>query len=442
MPRPADHLPPTTPAAPPDPARAAPARRVAAAWAGALLVLTLLLGVWLRALFLHPGLAGGIPFPHLVHGHSHLAFFGWIVPAFTALLAGRLGDAPGRQRLLRWHAHAVGVASLAALASFLRDGYGGLSIPLSAFHVALWWALLPLAWPLARATPTERRLLRTALVALAVAGAATTLPAVLHARGVTDGWLREVGIRLFLGAFLHGWVGLGAMALLVGALERDRRLRRPAVALAGAALVAAGTLPATLLYVGAAPPASWILPVGRAGAALVALGTLLLAAPALPHRLPPALHLAAAAATLAGTVELLAALGVGAAHLHARPLVVAFLHLHLLGVATPILLATLAPAPHRPVVQLPPLATAAGTGTMLAALAAMGWPWLGTLAAGVGLHPLRLLQLALAGGVVATVALVAWLVSARAAVAGVRPLRAPDPRPARPPVALHSRPTR
>lgn len=411
----------------PDPVPDEGTTRVAARWAALLLVLTVALGGWLRALLALPALGGSAIPRHLLHAHSHVAFFGWLVPGLAAAMLARSTCTAWRGTVLRAHAHLLGVLTLAALASFLRDGYGGASIPLSAAHVALWWALVPLAWALPRAAPVERRLLRAALVFLALAGATTIAPVVLLRRGITDGWARELGIRLFLGTFLHGWVGLGVLGLAAGALERRGRLAQPRTVAVAAVLIAVGTVPATLLHVAAAPPHPAALAAGRVGAALVGAGSLLFATCWLRARLPIAMRLAAWALALTGALALFAAAGVGRHALHARPVVIAFVHLHLLGVATPVLLVALAPS-----VRGARRAVIAGSGlaVMLAALVSLGWSPAWGAAAWAGLDASSLMLLALLGGGLAAVAVAEW--ATRAGLHRAAPVtRSPATQPCR-----------
>jgi hypothetical protein len=398
-------------------------------WAVLLLAATVVVGAWMRALFVWPRLGLGLSFPNLIHAHSHVAFFGWIVMGMGAVLAARRshsGTTAERRRAslpraLRLHAHALGVASVAALLAFAAQGYGAASIAISIVHVLLWVALAALAWPLEGATPAERALLRGALVFLLVAGATTVIPGILMARGVESGWVRELGIKLFVTTFIHGWVGLGAMGIVYGRIERSRLLP-PRIAHTAGWLVALGTLPATLLYVSSPAPAAWLVTVGRTGAGLVGLGTILFALDALVARrratLPVLLEGAAIAALAAGVLGILAAAGVGTALMHGRPVVLAWVHLVLLGVATPAILSALHPSlrAHRWVA-----AYGAGLALMLVALAAMGWPRLAALLAAVGVDVMRTLDLALYGGVAAAAALLA--IVARAAAAERRAAR-------------------
>lgn len=376
------------------------APRVYAWYAVATLAATVLVGAWLRAALAWPAVGLGLPLGNALHAHSHVGFFGWAVLAPAALLARRLHAGATRRGLLRAHAHALGILSFAALAAFAWQGYGAISIALSALHVLLWVALAALAWPLDRANRAERAILRGALAMLVTAGAATLVPGILMARGVGDGWLRETGIKLFLAAFINGWLVLAVAGALAARHERPSRLRLPAL------LVAAGALPSALLYVAAAPPAAWLQLVGRGGALAGGLGLLLLG-----MRLAGgdgALRRGGAlAAALAGVLAMLAGAGVGQELMHGRAIVVAYLHLVLLGFATPLLLVSLAPARlAAPAARAIALVMLGGLAAMLAALVVQGWPRLTILAYPV-LGARGAAVLAFAGGAVAAAAAMA-----------------------------------
>ncbi len=364
-------------------------------YAVGLLIATLLLGIWIRAVFLWPQLRLGMSFSHLVHAHSHAAFFGWVVMALCAVIVARTRIA-ARRRALWLHAHAVGLASVAALLAFAWQGYGAVSIAISVLHVVLWAIFAGLVWPLEQAAQSERRFFRGALVFLLLAGAATVLPGVLMAQGVQSGWLRELGIKLFLTPFIFGWLALGAVAVAYRWIERPR-FAAPALW-----LISLGVLPSTLLFVAAPPPADWLLVVGQVGSLLLGIGTLLFAADALAGTRALLLRGAGAAALATGTLQVLAGFGVGASLMHSRPVVIAFLHLVLLGFATPPLLVGLYPhlrARGWAVTYF------AGLALMLTALVGMGWPQLLALLSGAGVSILHLLQLALLGGAVNVLAM-------------------------------------
>lgn len=397
----------------------APAWRTAALmwrYAAGFLGLAVLVGGWLRAAMAWPRWGLGANLRFAVHAHSHVAFFGWVVLAVTGAmtLAARPGAA--RARTLARVTHGVAAASLLVFVAFLRGGYDATAIALSTVHVALWIALAALLWrPLrapgapvgaevgAPAGAPARAHLRAALVFLVLAGVSTLGPGIALARGATDPWLRELAVKLFLGLFIGGFVWLAAMGVARERLHRQRFAR------AALALVAAGVVPSVLLHPAPPPPAGALLVVGRVGSLLVGAGTLLFAADLLAARTrSPLLLLAGVAALVKGALELLAGAGVGLALVHSQPVVIAYLHLVLLGAVTPIFLAAMSVGgrPWRRVV-----AYSAGLATMLLALVALGWPAAYRVASAAGIDAIGLLKLASLGGalcVVSAMMLLPW----------------------------------
>lgn len=385
-------------------------------YAVALLAVTLFLGVWMRAMLVWPRSAPPIPFQHLVHAHSHVGFFGWLVLGAAAAIMPREAGAESAVALRRI-GHALAAASVAALVAFAWQGYGPISIGVSAVHVALWIALVRQLWTLDRVESGARPWLRLALVGLCAAGASTLVPGILEARGVESGWVRDLGIELFLDLFIFGWVIAASVGVAYGIVRPDRSSR------AARALFALGVVPSACLYLTAPPDAS-VVWIGRAGALLVGTALLLVARDLLARRSAALTTLASVALVLVGALQVLAAAGIGAALVHGRPIVLAFVHLTLLGVATPILLGS-APAPRRAWRGASVALFAGGLALMLGALVAMGWPWLYALAARLGVDVMRLLVLACVGGGCAAAGALAWAPARRAHGATI-PLLSPE----------------
>jgi hypothetical protein len=375
------------------------AAAVHARYAALLLALTLAAGVYLRAAFAWPSVRGGIGAGNVIHAHSHAGFFGWMVMGVAAALLLRVAAPGGRLNLAHTGlAHAIGLGSLAAFAGFALRGYDVLTIAISALHVGLWAILVALLWRpvgrLGRGAP----MLRASLAFLLLSGAATLAPLLMMMRQVSDPWLVQFGVKLFLTPFVSGFLLLAAMGLVYEGLDRGR-VR--AVTL----LVAVGTLPSTLLYVPGAPH-PWLVLLGQGGIALVGAGLLLFAVDVLRSirrglATSPAL-LAGASAALAGVLKLLAAAGVGASFMHNRSLTVAVLHLVLLGVVTPALVLGLRPRLRAP---LRVGAFAAGLAVMLLPLVVLGWPWALQRVITAGIAMGTLLAAAAVGGILATLAL-------------------------------------
>jgi hypothetical protein len=394
-----------TNAEPPAPTRGGPTGpgvdRLYAGYATAFLIITLLSGVWLRAAFLHPPVLGAFSFGHALHAHSHLAFFGWTTMALFALLIRRTaldGSAPW----LRWHAHFTGAASAAAFVGFLLGGYNVWTISLSVVHVLIWLVFTSVAWTALHSVGERERIyFRGALSLLVIAGAGAMAPGFVMAKGIEDPWIGQIAIHSFLSPFMGGWLMLGAMGAAYGSLTGVRYDR------AAFWFTMAGVLPAALLHPTAAPPASWILLVGRFGTGLIGVGALLFAIDLLRAKgIAPLLAVGGVAAALKGMAEVSVATGIGLHLIGMRSLSIAYLHLVLLGAVTAILMAAalrLRGAPVRTALY------GSGLAVMVASLGLLGFPPAVAGLAAAGISPLWLLWSALTGGALCAAAVVLLL---------------------------------
>lgn len=396
-----------------------PAVRRYRSWALLFLGGTVVSGAWLRATLVQPDLLAGVHFGDAVHAHSHLAFFGWIAMALFGLMSAEvlrecrgLEDSRGRRgeagegplaRHLHLHGAAVALASAGAFVAFLRSGYSPPSMALAGLHVVLWVGFAALVWrALSAVAPPTRSFYRASLAFLVVAGAGTLAPAFVMLRRMPGAWVDELSIGLFLVPFLAGFTTLGVMGAVYRRLGGGTAHRRVLT------LIAIGVAPSVLAYPGSPAPAAWIEVVGRVGLALVGAGVALFGIDvvrALVRRgeAHGFLGLSGASAALAGSLEVLLAFGVGTGVAHRRPIVIAFLHLLLLGFVSPALLHALGVtglgAPRRTVLY------AGGLALMLATLAATGVnPLLEGLARrGVGFDDLMVAALVGGGGVAVSV---------------------------------------
>lgn len=370
---------------------------------------TLLTGGWMRAAMAWPDASLGVNLSNAVHAHSHAAFFGWIVLAAAALSARHASFSAARARMFALVVHGIGALSVVALFAFAHWGYATPTIVLSALHVALWFALVAVLRPAEYGRPALVRWWHTAWGLLLLAGALTTMPAVLAARGIHSGWWREFGIKLFLALFVNGFaLMVAAGTLLSDALREpsspaERRLDRVRL------LWLVALLPLAVLYVAAEPPFAWLSTVAHVGVGLMGVATLSLVWTLGPaHRVParrpvplPVRRTAMAGLILIGILQLIAATGMVDQLMHARPITIAFTHLELLLVVTPLLAAGLA---SRLAYSFHTVGSISLGAVMCAALVVIGWPWLASQAAALGMPLMLWFPIVGAAGVIAALA--------------------------------------
>src|SRR5436190_15288630 len=96
-------------------------------------------------------IAFSLPFidqKHLLHGHSHFAFSGWITHALMVLLLAYLGSQKGEAvyKKYRWILNANLVTAYGMLISFPIQGYGLYSIIFSTLSIFVSYAFAIVYW--------------------------------------------------------------------------------------------------------------------------------------------------------------------------------------------------------------------------------------------------------------------------------------------------------
>lgn len=181
-----------------------------------LFIITALSGLWMR---LFPFLTNsGLPYDHLLHGHSHIAVLGWaffgLYIIFIKLLWPRLKE--------RKHATILGtsifVVSLIMFFAFLYEGYATYSIIMSTIHIFVeYWAIVFIFRRLRedeKIPKLSSLFMKGALISLFLSSIGPFALGYLGATGLKESALFEMSIYFFLHFQYNGFLSLFLLGLL------------------------------------------------------------------------------------------------------------------------------------------------------------------------------------------------------------------------------------
>ncbi len=307
------------------------------------LLLSACFGLLLRWHTLRP--VPGVLYAYVLHAHSHVALLGWVFNAFFAL-ALRFFLADEREGGFRPLFIAVQIAVAGMAISYPIQGYKTASIAFSTLHMVCSGVFVVKLWRNARPAPAARGALRLSLVFLIASSLGPLALGPLAAAGLRDAPSYSLAIYFYLHCQYNGWFVFFLLAVLVQwQAERGAPASRPALCNAVRLLAAGAVLTFALSALWLAPP-PWVRWAAAAGALLqvAALPGLFraLRGTSFPWS-SRAVRGLAGVALGAFLVKLGLQLGATMPGLDAlashRFVVIGFLHLIFLGLATPLLFA-------------------------------------------------------------------------------------------------------
>ncbi len=189
------------------------------------LVLVALLGVLMRSALI--GASVPFAYDHVLHAHSHTAFLGWLYQSlfFTivVLYLSRQQIPRGRYPLQFYLTQGVVFASMLA---FLYQGYGGISIALSsAFQLLTYWFIWQFFRDVRAQAPEaprySLRFIKVGLLALFVSSLGPWALGAIVATGLADTPWYSAAIYFYLHFQYNGWFIFALLSLLFFVLEKS-----------------------------------------------------------------------------------------------------------------------------------------------------------------------------------------------------------------------------
>lgn len=185
------------------------------------LVLVAVAGVMLRAI----PFTDAIPFSfkNLLHGHSHFAFGGWIMPILLALILKLFPDLSRKVAYKHWRniAFLLLFSAYGMLVSFPLQGYDVASIFFSTLSVLGGYYLVAVLWKALQGAPqkSSNLFLRWGLFFLAISAIGPFATGPLIAMGKQGTPLYYNSVYFYLHFQYNGWFTFAVLALLYRQLE-------------------------------------------------------------------------------------------------------------------------------------------------------------------------------------------------------------------------------
>ncbi len=296
-------------------------------------------------------IAFSLPFidqKHLLHGHSHFAFSGWVTQALMALTVAKVAEASGRDLFKRYNWILVSnlVCAYGMLLSFPVQGYGLFSIFFSTCSLIISYFFAFYLWADIKRCPARKvafSWFKAAVVFNAISSiGAFSLAYMMATKNMHQNWYLAA-VYFFLHFQYNGWFSFVVLGLLFDKLEQiglNTRNLRAIYLLFALACVPAYFLSALWMPM---PTALYLLVVASAIAQVVAWAWAVRLIWSNRSELKKGMHLAPYRVILlslvALTIKLLLQLGSTIPSLSVitfgfRPIVIGYLHLVLLGVIT------------------------------------------------------------------------------------------------------------
>jgi len=164
-----------------------------------------------------------LPYTHLLHTHSHIAFLGWVYPTLFVLLVNRFLE-PAAVLHLRFNLQLIltHVLILAMLIAFLVQGYAFYSILFSSLFQVLNYIFVITFWRALKQSPAKRSdvyFLKVALIALALSTFGPWAVGLIKANGLGGTSYYKMAIYFYLHFQYNGWIIFSLLALFLSRMR-------------------------------------------------------------------------------------------------------------------------------------------------------------------------------------------------------------------------------
>lgn len=187
------------------------------------LLLVALLGLLLRSFPFLQNIS--LSYKNLLHGHSHFAFGGWVMPVMLALLLKYFPESTSKVAYKHWRniAYLLLSSAYGMLLSFPFQGYGAVSIIFSTLSVGAGFYLTIIIWKVLKGakTTTSTSFLRWGVFYLALSAIGPFATGPLISLGYQGTPIYYNAVYFYLHFQYNGWFTFAVLALLYRMMENN-----------------------------------------------------------------------------------------------------------------------------------------------------------------------------------------------------------------------------
>lgn len=184
-------------------------------------IIVALTGIWMRLIPLHS--IDLIPYTHLLHGHSHLAFLGWVFLGLILIFLKLFWPSIRAKKQIIPMTITLIVVTILMFIAFLYQGYALFSIILSTLHIFIqyWVAIFIYREMKQLSMPSSASLfMKGGLVTLVISSFSPFSLGFIAAKGLQDSPFFDMAIYFYLHFQYNGWFFLFLIGLFIAIIHR------------------------------------------------------------------------------------------------------------------------------------------------------------------------------------------------------------------------------
>lgn len=180
-------------------------------------------GIWMR---IYPFSPSRVPYDHLLHAHSHVAFLGWVFLGLLLIFLKIIWTNIKSKKHVHFMIITVIIVTILMFFAYIYQGYDVFSIIMATLHIFVeYWVALFIYLQMKKSrlfSKTASLYIKGALIALVISSIGPFLLGFIAAKGLQDSYLFEMTIYFYLHFQYNGWFLLFLIGLFITIIQSKK----------------------------------------------------------------------------------------------------------------------------------------------------------------------------------------------------------------------------